>query len=89
MRDEIVDVEYNGQIISFAAKGIPAKGYKVFALDEMTDAKSGVSATKDTIENELLKVQFDEKANIVSIYDKANGRETYKRRTQRQCIAGL
>ena len=89
MRDEIVDVEYNGQIISFAAKGIPAKGYKVFALDEMTDAKSGVSATKDTLENELLKVQFDEKANIVSIYDKANGPRDYKRRTQRQCIAGL
>jgi alpha-mannosidase len=77
-RDEIVDVDYEGKNLSFVARGIPAKGYKIFTLDDIRESKSSVNATKDTLENEFLKVKFDDKANIVSVYDKVNGRELIK-----------
>jgi len=41
-------------------------------------AISGLSATKDAIENDLLRVTFDASGVIVSVFDKANGREALR-----------
>lgn len=57
----------------FYAENIPAHGYAVVSPKEVKDIS--VFADEKTIENDNLKVRFDEKYNIVSIYDKANGRE--------------
>ena len=52
-------------------EGIPALGYKVVqkqSADECT-------VSPNSLENSRVKVVFDEKYNLVSVYDKQNGRE--------------
>lgn len=61
--------------------GVPSKGYKVFDVEENTDGKafdnlSGrVSASKECLENSLLKISFDEYGRMTSFFDKENERE--------------
>ncbi len=66
-------VEYEGK--KYKVNGIPSKGYKVVSLK---DSKSKVKASKNSIENEYLKVSLDKNKNIISIYDKKNCREILK-----------
>lgn len=57
----------------FYAENIPAHGYAVVKPCDTRDVS--VFADEKKIENDNLRVEFDEKYNIVSIYDKVNGRE--------------
>lgn len=64
----------NTQIGTVYAKDVPAHSWKVIRASEAKVA-NGVKADKNTIENNLIKVTFNEKYHITSIYDKANERE--------------
>ena len=77
-RRELVEFAYEGKKYAFMADNIPPKGYKAFSLDELPETANTLKAEKKLLENSLIKVAFDENANIVSIYDKAAGREVIK-----------
>lgn len=57
---------------SYYAENVPARGFKVIAA---TEAKNDVTVTEKSIENDRIRVVFDEKYHIASIYDKEEGRE--------------
>ena len=69
----LVDTE-NGKVW---VEDIPAKGYKVV---EVPVVNEGVSVCENcrTLENEILKVTFDEHFNISSIFDKQADREVVR-----------
>ena len=56
------------------AENIPPMGYKVVVNSESTDVK----VYDNTLENSKIKVIFDDKMEISSIYDKENQREVLK-----------
>ncbi len=61
----------------FLAKDVPSVGFKVFYVKEAaSDAKSEMTVSEKGMENRFFKIAFDEKGEIVSIYDKIAGRET-------------
>lgn len=55
-------------------QNIPSMGYKVVKPNE----KEAVKAEEKKIENSKIKVVFNDKMHIVSIFDKENNRETIK-----------
>ncbi len=57
---------------SVYAKDVPAHGWSVVAANE---AKNIVSVSDKCLENDVIKVIFDDKYEIVSVYDKEAGRE--------------
>ena len=59
----------------FIAKDVPSMGYKFFPYAE-ADKTSAVSITEGVIENELLRVEYDENGILTSVFDKENNRET-------------
>ncbi len=61
--------------VEFIATDVPAMGYKFYPFSEEKKAEN-VTITKDTIENEFIKVKYDENGNLTSVYDKENKRET-------------
>ncbi len=63
-------VEADG--VRYHAENVPAHGWKVVPA---VPAENRVTVQERCIENELLRVAFDEKYHIVSIWDKQNGRE--------------
>ena len=63
-------VEADGKL--YYAENIPAHGYKVIAN---APVQYGVKVGDKFIENDVVKVSFDDKYQIVSIYDKALKRE--------------
>ena len=63
------EVLVNGKYIY--AESIPPMGYKVVKPQKTTD----VEVTDRTIENTKIKVMFDNKMRIVSVFDKENQRE--------------
>lgn len=58
--------------VEYYAENIPARGWKVIDKEK---SKAATIVTTSSIENDILKVCFDENCNIVSIYDKENDRE--------------
>lgn len=62
-------------MISFIADDVPGLGYKVFTLTKQP-CGNAVTATATLLENEYLRVTFDENGLIDSVYDKLNHRET-------------
>lgn len=59
------------------ADNIPAHGYAVISPDNHNNSQQqSVKADSHSIENDRLKVVFDDKMHIVSLYDKVSGRET-------------
>ncbi len=54
------------------AESIPAHGYKVLHSPK---EESGITVTANTIENDVIKVVFDENYEITSVFDKTEGRE--------------
>ena len=56
----------------YYAENVPSHGWKVIE-DKASENKISVSAK--VIENDVIKVSFDDKYHIVSVYDKENGRE--------------
>ena len=82
---EVTDTVRCGDV-EFIAEKVPSHGYAVIDPSKNTlrgTAKQVISSVLDRdakafdkiIENEYLKVTFDEKYHIISIYDKKNGRE--------------
>ncbi len=63
-------VEVDG--VTYYAKDIPAHGWKVI---QDKCAENEVIVTDNSIENGVIKVVFDEKYHIVSVYDKEEKRE--------------
>ncbi len=63
-------VELDGRI--YFAKNIPSHGYRVIPKNEY---KMDVKVSDRCLENELIKVTFDDKYQILSIYDKEEDRE--------------
>lgn len=66
----------DGSLI-FSASRIPSKGYKIFELREGC-CDTGLKADERHLENELVRVTFNENGQISSIYDKQNEREVLK-----------
>lgn len=63
-------VNANGK--TYYAKDIPAHGWKVI---EKTESDESISVSKNIIENDVIKVTFNDKYHIVSVYDKVSNRE--------------
>ncbi|MBE6782920.1 MAG: alpha-mannosidase [Ruminococcaceae bacterium] len=64
------------KVLVFVAKDVPAAGYKVFyTKDAAVKEATSVAAFGNVIENDNFKVELDEKAELVSIFDKNNNRE--------------
>ncbi len=59
----------------FIADDIPAMGYKFYPYADCKTADN-VKIGNGIIENEILKVSYDENGNLISVYDKENNRET-------------
>lgn len=57
---------------TYYAENVPSHGWKVIA-DKVAEAK--VTVNEKTIENDVIKVTFDNDYHIVSVYDKAESRE--------------
>jgi alpha-mannosidase len=66
-------VEYDGKTV--AAKSVPPLGWTVIKPES---ADSGIKASEELLENEYIKITFDGKGNILSIYDKENDRQVIK-----------
>ncbi len=64
-------VEYT----EFIATDVPPMGYKFFPYAEQEKAEN-VKITNGVIENEILRVEYDENGILTSIFDKENNRET-------------
>ncbi len=69
--------QYNGQV--FYAGNIPAMGWKVTEEENISDiSDSNVRVDEQEIESNNYILKFDKDMNIVSLYDKVNGREVVK-----------
>ncbi|MBR6646220.1 MAG: alpha-mannosidase, partial [Clostridia bacterium] len=66
-------VENNGEY-QYVSK-VPSFGYKVVKPEA---PKGEIKVTEKSIENRFYKIEFDENANIISLYDKENDREVVK-----------
>ncbi len=64
-------VEYT----EFIATDVPPMGYKFFPYAEQEKAEN-VKISDGVIENEILRVEYDENGILTSIFDKENNRET-------------
>ena len=66
----------NGErYIEFIAEDVPSMGFKVFPCGEKKESAS-VRCENGVMENEYLRVEFDENGILTSVYDKENCRET-------------
>ncbi len=59
----------------FIADKVPPMGYKLFTFEDV-ETKANVKIGGGIIENEILKVEYDENGILTSIFDKENNRET-------------
>jgi len=57
---------------TYYAQNVPAHGWKVV---EMKEASRGVTVSEKCIENDVVRVSFNDAYHIVSVYDKSEGRE--------------
>lgn len=65
----------NDGYLYFFAEDVPPVGYKVFELTEVTAGFDCVKATKNLLENELLKVVIDDNGLLTEVIDKKTGRQ--------------
>lgn len=61
--------------VSFLAKDVPPMGYKFFEMGAADTTLPKLRAQKDSLENDKLRIEIDDKGLIRSIYDKENSRE--------------
>lgn len=80
VRSEVV--ECDGK--SFMAEHIPPHGYAVVIPG---DSKQKVVSVEKCLENDCLRILFDDDYNIVSVYDKENGREVIKQNEKANVLA--
>lgn len=77
--NEIVCQRIEGNKAIFFAQGVPANGYKSYAIVEATkECTDKVSLSKDEAENKFVKIKFDEKGQITSFVHKGQNRELLK-----------
>lgn len=57
------------------AYDVPGKGYKTFTIAEMEPCSKAPTASKTGMENQYFQIQFNEKGQFSSIYDKLAERE--------------
>lgn len=66
-------VEVDGKTV--AVKSVPALGWKV---EKQPEINNSINVNKELLENEFIKITFDSKGNIISIFDKENNRQIIK-----------
>lgn len=66
---------HDGKMV-FVAPHVPAKGWKAFAVAPAAPAENRIIVSERGVETDALKVTFDEKMHITSLYSKTAGRET-------------
>lgn len=67
--------EANTQKVLIHANNVPALGYKTFKLSKGSILQSGIVVKKDYIENDFYQIRFNEKGQIISLFDKRAARE--------------
>lgn len=72
MREFTVEGE---RYIEFIAEDVPSMGFKVIPFGEKKNTPA-VKCEKGVMENEYIKVEYDENGILTSVYDKKNSRET-------------
>lgn len=65
----------NNGILTFRAEDLPPLGYKAFTLTKEACNEAPVTAAKNLLENEHLRVTIDENGLIDEIYDKSADRQ--------------
>lgn len=75
--ESFIKAEPDGKkTLSFKASNVLGLGYKVYTLAPVkAKAFTSVTAEKNLLENEYLRVTLDENGALLSVYDKENGRE--------------
>jgi len=77
-------VQVVGDARALVAATAPPLGYRAYALQQALNdvtgdtedtAVAGLRVTRDVLENRFFRLQFDERAEIVSLVDKRTGRE--------------
>lgn len=64
--------------VIFFVKNIPANGFKTFKIIEEQSSNKKIHMTNKEIENEFLKIKFNEKGQIISFISKKANRELIK-----------
>lgn len=82
----VADNKTTNKYILFYAENIPAKGYKAFTVKAAEDlgnedpvSDNDITASIRELSNKYFDIKFDENSNIISLYDKVNGREVLKK----------
>ena len=60
----------------FVAPNVPSKGWKTFRIAPASSVAKTVAVSENGMETDALRVTFDEKMHITSLYSKVAGRET-------------
>lgn len=70
-------IEENGERkLLVKADSVPSLGYETFTFEHIApDETSSVSVRKDHLENDFYQIKLNAQGQIISIYDKENGRE--------------
>ena len=77
--NKLVCQKIEGNKAIFFAKGVPANGYKSYAIVEADNINTEVvKLTTTEAENKFVKIKFDEKGQIVSFIHKDQNRELLK-----------
>ncbi|HZJ78085.1 MAG TPA: glycoside hydrolase family 38 C-terminal domain-containing protein [Clostridia bacterium] len=63
------------KVLVFVAKNVPAVGYKVYYTKPADNSDKTKTFKSKEVENERFKLSFNEGAELISVYDKANNRE--------------
>lgn len=67
--------KHNGtKVIAFVAKNVPAVGFKVY-YKKAASVPTATLLTGKAVENSRFKLELNDRAEIVSLFDKANSRE--------------
>lgn len=61
--------------ISFTASDVPSLGYKIYKFTAEAESRPTVTVSPSLLENDYLKIKFDNNGEITSVYDKENCRE--------------
>ena len=79
---EISDhVQVDGR--TYFAEKVPAHGWKVIKADEVDN---GIIVREKFIENDVIKVIFNDKYHIVSVFDKEENREVISKGAEANCL---
>ncbi|NWQ39204.1 alpha-mannosidase [Bacillus sp. EB106-08-02-XG196] len=71
---QVIQAE-DSQKVLVQAKNVPALGYKTFKLAEQSASGSSLIVTKEYMENDYYQITFNEKGQIISLFDKVLERE--------------